>query len=152
MLGLELHDHPADGRFQAATLGARGGRVGREEAQHAVPLEALDPAVKRALGGADLPGPLDHGGAEQGYRPELLVVLLLRPLEERDQELPVIGRLDSSAFAVAHLFPLAARPWDGKRMPQSHARGQFGPSTGRSGDRRSLPPAWRHPGATGFMS
>jgi hypothetical protein len=130
VLGLELHDHPADGRLQALAPGTRGGRVRGEQAQHPVLLEALEPAVHGALRGSGLPGPLRHGGAEQGHRPEFLVVPLLRPRKKREQFLPFVGRLRLTAVAAAHSPPSPHVSGTG-RMPQCHARGQSGPNTGR---------------------
>jgi hypothetical protein len=108
VLGLELHDHPADGRLKAAAPGTRGGRIGCEEAHHAVFLEAIDPAVHGPRRDADLPGPLRHGTAEKYQRPQFLICFLLRPLEERQQELPVVVRFSLRAFAAAHLSPRRA--------------------------------------------
>jgi hypothetical protein len=57
VLGLELDDHATAVRLQASAPGPRHCGVGREEAQHAVRLEALDPAVHGPLRGARLGGP-----------------------------------------------------------------------------------------------
>ena len=114
VLGLEFDDHPPDRGLQPPAFGPVRGRVRSEEAQHAVTIEALDPAVHRALRGSGFPCPLGHGVAEQNQRPQLLVGFLLRPVKEGKQLLPVVGVLDLAPSSSAHLSPLTVPSWEGQ--------------------------------------
>src|SRR5215207_1439772 len=89
MLGLEIHDNPADRRRQQLAFGA----FGRKESPETLLLEALDLAVQRPLGRTGFPRPLGHRTAEEHQRTELFVLSLLGPLEKQNQLIPVVGRL-----------------------------------------------------------
>ncbi len=121
MLGLEIHDEPAD----AGRESSPPGRLGSEEALHALRLEALHPAPERALGDAGLPGALGHGGAEKHGLAYALVLLLLGPREQRQELPPFVGRFDAlpapsrahlASPSVSHHHMLSRR---GSRMPHA---------------------------------
>jgi hypothetical protein len=124
VLGLQLDDHPPDRGLQPPAFGPVSGRIRPEEARHAVPLEALHPAVHRPLGSSGFCGPLGHRVAEKNQRPQLLVGFLLRPVEEGKQLLPVVGVLDPAPSSSAHLSPSPFLRGRG-RMPRAEVRGHL---------------------------
>jgi hypothetical protein len=79
VLGLEVNDQAPDGGGQPLAPG--GFRA--EEALHPLGLEAAKSAVEGARRDADLSRPLGYGNIAENQGANLLVALLLRPLEQR---------------------------------------------------------------------
>ena len=75
MLGLEVHDYPADGRGQHPTLGFRRG----EEALHALLAEGRYLAVEHPFRDPGFRRPLEDRPAEEHQRPDPFVLPLLLP-------------------------------------------------------------------------
>jgi hypothetical protein len=99
VFGLEVADGLADSRRQAAVLLDLGGR---EEAGHALSIEARRPPVDGPLGDASLPGALAGGTAEEHDRAQQLVGALLREGCQQLQLLPVVSGLDARASHGRH--------------------------------------------------
>ena len=103
-------------------LPALGGR-GVEECLHAFLREAVQPPVERAGRRSHLRGPLRYGDVEEHQRSDLLVALLFRPLEERQQQFPLVGRFDAlvASSRSSRSPSCASLPRRGRRT--CHARG-----------------------------